>query len=197
MKSSTEADAALADVRRFATPDSMDRGILEQEFDGLLAANGPALARLAATYTNTSSDRDDLLQEIAMAVWQALRTFRGECSPRTFLFRIAHNRAIAYLSRSQARFSSGAGDAAVDDLHDPAPDPESGLAREQAAARLRRAIHRLPMVYRQVIMLALEDMGYAEIAEVLGISESNVGARLTRARQLLRESLRESLEKRK
>ena len=197
MKSSTEADAALADVRLFATPDSMDRGILEQEFDGLLAANGPALARLAATYTNTSSDRDDLLQEIAMAVWQALRTFRGEFSPRTFLFRIAHNRAIAYLSRSQARFSSGAGDAAVDDLHDPAPDPESGLAREQAAARLRRAIHRLPMVYRQVIMLALEDMGYAEIAEVLGISESNVGARLTRARQLLRESLRESLEKRK
>jgi len=197
MKSSTEADAALADVRLFATPDSMDRGILEQEFDGLLAANGPALARLAATYTNTSSDRDDLLQEIAMAVWQALRTFRGECSPRTFLFRIAHNRAIAYLSRSQARFSSGAGDAAVDDLHDPAPDPESGLAWEQSAARRRQAIHRLPLVYRQVIMLALEDMGYAEIAEVLGISESNVGARLTRARQLLRESLRESLEKRK
>jgi RNA polymerase sigma-70 factor (ECF subfamily) len=80
-----------------------------------------------------------------------------------------------------------------DDVHDPAPDPESGLAREQAAGRLRRAIHRLPLVYRQVIMLALEDMGYAEIAEVLGISESNVGARLTRARQLLRESL----EKRK
>ena len=71
--------------------------------------------------------------------------------------------------------------------------PESDLAREQSAERLRRAIHRLPLVYRQVIMLALEDMGYAEIAEVLGISESNVGARLTRARQLLRESL----EKRK
>jgi RNA polymerase sigma-70 factor (ECF subfamily) len=175
----------------------LDRATLEQEFDRLLAANGPALARLAGSYTNTPSDRDDLVQEIALAVWQALPTFRAECSLRTFLFRIAHNRAIAYLSRSQARFSSGAGDAAVDDLHDPAPDPESGLAREQAAARLRRAIHRLPMVYRQVIMLALEDMGYAEIAEVLGISESNVGARLTRARQLLRESLRESLEKRK
>jgi RNA polymerase sigma factor (sigma-70 family) len=85
-----------------------------------------------------------------------------------------------------------AGDA-ESEPHDPAPDPESGLAREQTAERLRRAIHRLPLVYRQVIMLALEDMGYAEIAEVLGISESNVGARLSRARQLLRESL----EKRK
>jgi len=172
----------LADVTPFAT---LDRATLEHEFDRLLAANGPALARLAASYTNTPSDRDDLLQEIALAVWQALRAFRGECSPRTFLFRIAHNRAIAHLSRTQARFPA----AEVDDVHDPAPDPESGLAREQAAERLRRAIHRLPLVYRQAIMLALEDMGYAEIAEVLGISESNVGARLTRARQQLRESL--------
>ena len=190
MKSCTETDAAMADVTLFAT---LDRAILEQEFDRLLAANGPALARLAASYTNTSSDRDDLLQEIALAVWQALRAFRGECSLRTFLFRIAHNRAIAYLARSQARSRARFSEADVDEVHDPAPDPESGLAREQAAARLRSAIHRLPLVYRQVIMLALEDMGYAEIAEVLGISESNVGARLTRARQLLRESL----EKRK
>lgn len=47
----------------------------------------------------------------------------------------------------------------------------------------------LPLVYRQVTMLMLEGMGYAEISEVLGISESNVGARLTRARLLLREAL--------
>jgi RNA polymerase sigma factor (sigma-70 family) len=186
MKSSTEADAALADVPFFAT---LDRAAQEQEFDRLLAANGPALARLAASYTNTPSDRDDLLQEIAMAVWQALRTFRGECSPRTFLFRIAHNRAIAHLAHRQARGCAKLPNAEVEDVHDPAPNPESGLAREQTAERLRRAIHRLPLVYRQVIMLALEDMGYAQIGEVLGISESNVGARLTRARQLLRESL--------
>jgi len=186
MKSSTETDADLADVTLFAI---LDHATLEREFDRLLAANGPALARLAACYTNTPSDRDDLLQEIALAVWQALRSFRGECSPRTFLFRIAHNRAIAYLARDQARNPGRFPAAAVDEVHDSGPDPESGLAREQAAARLRSAIHRLPLVYRQVVMLALEDMGYADIAEVLGISESNVGARLTRARQLLRETL--------
>jgi RNA polymerase sigma-70 factor (ECF subfamily) len=180
-------DAAKVDIKLLAT---LDRASLEQEFDRLLAADGPALGRLAANFTNTPSDRDDLLQEIAMAVWQALRTFRGECSPRTFLFRIAHNRAIAYLSRSRARSSEAFGDVEV---HDPAPDPESGLAREQTTERLHSAIHRLPLVYRQVIMLALEDMDYTEIGEVLGISESNVGARLSRARQLLRESL----EKRK
>jgi RNA polymerase sigma factor (sigma-70 family) len=183
MKSCTEADAALADVELIAT---LDRATQEQEFDRLLAANGPALARLAASYTNTRGDRDDLLQEIALAMWQALRTFRGECSPRTFLFRIAHNRAIAYLARNRARFPA-AGE--VVDAPDPAPDPETGLVREQAADRLRSAVHRLPLLYRQAITLALEGMGYGEIAEVLGISESNVGARLSRARQLLRESL--------
>lgn len=185
MKSSTGTDTAVAGVTLLTADRMMDRTSLEQEFDRLLAADGPALARLAASYTNTPSDRDDLLQEIALAIWQALPTFRGECSVRTFLFRIAHNRSIAYISRRRANFPA-AGDA---EAHDPRPDPESGLAREQTAASLRSAIHRLPLVYRQAIMLALEDMGYAEIAAVLGISESNVGARLTRARQLLRELL--------
>jgi RNA polymerase sigma-70 factor (ECF subfamily) len=72
---------------------------------------------------------------------------------------------------------------------DSAPDPESGLELEQRAERLRRAVHALPVAYRQVITLTLEGMGYGEIADVLGISESNVGARLSRARQMLREAL--------
>jgi RNA polymerase sigma factor (sigma-70 family) len=183
MKSSTGADAVLSEAGACAIlgTDTRDR-----DFDRLLATNGPALARLASSYTNTLSDRDDLLQEIALAVWQALRQFRGECSERTFLFRIAHNRAVAYLARTKSRIAEAGEDIEV---HDPAPDPESGLLQEQRAVRLRRAIHLLPLVYRQIITLALEGMAYGEIAEVLGISESNVGARLTRARQLLREQL--------
>jgi RNA polymerase sigma factor (sigma-70 family) len=163
----------------------LNRKVLEQSFDRLLAANGPALARLAATYADTPSDRDDLLQEIAMALWQALPRFRGECSERTFLFRIATNRAIAYLARRRAR-------PVLEqeiEVHDPAPNPEAGLVQEQRVERLRSAIRRLRLVYRQAITLSLEGLGYGEIAEVLGISESNVGARLTRARQILREAM--------
>lgn len=167
----------------------MDRATLERDFDRLIAANGPALTRLAANYTNTPSDRDDLLQEIAMALWQALPRFRGECSERTFLFRIAHNRAIAHLARSRSR---PVADEEVE-VHDPAPDPEAGLAREQGVQRLRWAIHQLPLVYGQVITLSLEGLGYGEIGEILGISESNVSVRLTRARQILRESLEDQL----
>lgn len=183
MQSFMETDAALTDMGLAIT---LDRATLEHEFDRLLAENGPGLARLAASFTNTPSDRDDLLQEIAMAAWRALPGFRGQCAARTFVYRIAHNRAIAFLARNRERFPAAG---AAIDAPDPTPDPECGLAREQSAARLRRAVHDLPVIYRQAITLTLEGLGYAEIAEVLGISESNVGARLSRARQLLREAL--------
>ena len=52
---------------------------------------------------------------------------------------------------------------------------------------MRRAVHSLPLLYRQVVTLRLEGMEYDEMAQVLGISESNVGTRLSRARQMLRE----------
>jgi RNA polymerase sigma-70 factor (ECF subfamily) len=157
--------------------------VLENKFHQLLQANGAALIRLAASYTNSSSDRDDLFQDIALAIWQALPRFRGESSERTFIFRIAHNRAITYISKRRPLATP----AEEVELPDPRPNPEKGFAREQQETRLFAAIQRLPIDYRQVITMTLEDMSYAEIAEVLGIGESNVGVRLNRARQMLRE----------
>lgn len=182
MKSFTGTEVIRVGVE---AAEALNRTVLEQSFDRLLAANGAALRRLASVYTNTPSDRDDLLQEIAMALWQALPRFRGECSERTFLFRIATNRAIAYLARRRAHPVTEE----EIEVYDPAPNPEAGLVEEQRVECLRRAIRLLPLMYRQAITLSLEGLGYGEIAEVLGISESNVGARLTRARQILRESL--------
>lgn len=157
---------------------------LEGRFDRLLAENGGALMRLAASYTNSAADRDDLAQEIALSIWRALPHFRGECSERTFTFRIAHNRAVTYLTRRRAQEAEAG---AAIEVADSAPSPEAGLVRNQQGARLRRAVHSLPLLYRQVVTLMLEGMEYDEMAQVLGISESNVGARLSRARQMLRE----------
>lgn len=160
------------------------RAQLEQQFGRLLAENGGALSRLAAGYTNFAADRDDLVQEIALAIWRALPHFRGECSERTFIFRIAHNRAVTYLTRRRAQKTETA---EAFEVADQAPGPEAGLVRNQQGAQLRRAVRSLPLLYRQVVMLMLEGMEYDEIAQVLGISESNVGARLSRARHMLRE----------
>jgi RNA polymerase sigma factor (sigma-70 family) len=176
-------DRAVKRERRFAVDAS--RVSLDKRFHELLTANGPALSRLAASYANSPNDRDDLFQDIALAIWQALPRFRGECSERTFIFRIAHNRALTHISKRRPA-------TAIEDsfdVPDPKPTPERDLFKDQLQTRLFDAIHRLPIAYRQVITLVLEDMAYADIAVVLGISESNVGARLSRARQALRELL--------
>lgn len=161
---------------------------LESRFSRLLAENGSAVARLAASYTRTASDRDDLFQDIAFALWQALPRFRGECSERTFLFRIAHNRAIAYMAKNRADRPQPADEVEITDSR---PDPEAGLSQEQQGQRLKSAVQRLPVIYREVTTLLLEGMSYGEIAAILGIEENNVGVRLNRGRQMLRKLLQE------
>jgi RNA polymerase sigma factor (sigma-70 family) len=156
---------------------------LDEKYHRLLADNGPSLRRLAASYTRTASDSKDLFQDIAMALWQALPAFRGESSERTYLFRIAHNRAMAFVSRRRPLLEP-----VEDDTDAPGsrPGPEEQYVRRQQQNRLIEATRHLPLPYRQVITLALEGMDYVDIAAVLGIEINNVGVRLTRARGLLR-----------
>jgi len=160
----------------------------EGRLTAVLDAHGAALGRLAASYARSSGERDDLFQEIVVAIWKALPGFRGECSERTFVFRIAHNRGIAHLARRRPPVSGAEEEL---DVQSSAPDPEQALSRAQQGRRLLDAVQRLPLGHRQVVTLTLEGLGYADIAEVLGISESNVGARLTRARQMLRGFLQD------
>jgi RNA polymerase sigma factor (sigma-70 family) len=166
------------------------RADLEREFNALLAQHGASLARLAASYVRDPAEREDLVQDIAFAIWQALPRFRGECSERTFLFRIAHNRGISHIARRRPLIAD------VDDdwdVHDVRPDPAAAFLQQQQGEHLLDAIRRLPVSYRQIVTLTLEGLSYADIADVVGISESNVGARLTRARHLLRRLLQEHL----
>jgi RNA polymerase sigma-70 factor (ECF subfamily) len=65
------------------------------------------------------------------------------------------------------------------------------MAIKHQRDQLRLAIQRLPLAYRQVVMLMLEELSHAEIAEVLGITENNVAVRLNRARKALKEALEE------
>jgi RNA polymerase sigma-70 factor, ECF subfamily len=169
-----------------AVPADAARTRREALFERALQENGSALLRLAAAYTNTQGDRDDLFQDIAFAIWQALPAFRGDSSVRTYLFRIAHNRGLAHLANKKPVRTMDEGEFR---LHDPMPDPERRLEIEEQRRNLLAAVRRLPVVYRHVITLALEGLSYPEIAEILGLTEANVGIRLNRARKALRKIL--------
>ncbi len=172
---------------------SEHRQALEAQFAHILTDYGAAISRLAFSYEAVASVREELVQEIALAIWQALAHFRGDCSERTFVYRIAHNRGLTHVGRRRSPHQP----LPIEDLEeadqpvDPRPHPEEQVARTDQRARLMSAIQSLPVTHRQMIVLALEGLSHAEIAEVMGITENNVAVRLTRIRKALKDWLGE------
>jgi RNA polymerase sigma-70 factor, ECF subfamily len=159
---------------------------LAMRFDQILARDGAALNRVAGSYEANPQLREDLFQEICLAIWQALPRFRGESSERTFVFRIAHNRGLSHCWRRKAMPRTMPEDA---EPQARGPDPEAEAAQAQGRARLLDAVRSLPLGLRQVVTLTLEGLSTKEVSDVLEISENNVAVRLSRARDALRTAL--------
>jgi RNA polymerase sigma factor (sigma-70 family) len=156
----------------------------------VLAEFGAMLSRVAAMYAPPGAEREDLAQEMAMALVRALPRFRGESALRTYVYRIAHNCGIRRIARRRA-----AG-APLDEaeIAAPAPGPEREVAARRDVERLASAVRTLPLGARQVLVLALEGLTHAEIGEVLGLAENVVSVRLHRARAALRARLGEGAD---
>jgi RNA polymerase sigma factor (sigma-70 family) len=158
-------------------------------FEDLLRRYLPAIGRLVACYTRDAAEREDLVQDIAMALWTALPRFRGDASERTWLYRVAHNTAISHVSR-QHRLATRELAGELPDLPAPAATQESTVIDTERRARLWAAVGELPLVDRQVIGLHLEGLSAAEIESVTGLSAGSIATRLTRARQKLAAGIR-------
>jgi len=154
-------------------------------FDRIVRTYGEALSRVARGYVDGAADHDDLLQDIRVAIWQALTRFRGDASERTFVFRIAHNRGCTFVTRR--RHHEPLNDNAP--IADPRPGPDEALDDAHRREWLARAVRTLPEAQRQAVLLRLEGFSLGEIAALQATSEANVSVRLTRGRDRLRELL--------
>lgn len=155
------------------------------DLEGIIVAYGSGLARVAGSYEANPALQEELLQEILLAVHRALPSLEKEASLAPFVFRIAHNRSITHVMKR-------AGERRRSELNEPEPEaetPEQQLLADERSLRVAAAIRRLPLPYRQVMTLVLEELTYAEIAEALGLSQSNVGVRVNRAKAQLRTML--------
>lgn len=147
---------------------------------------GPSLRRLASAWEQDPAGREDLLQEILLALWRALPRFRAEATERTFVYRVAMNCALTHRYRRPPQVEPL--ESAVR-IADPRQTPEAEAAASERRALLLATLQSLPFAMRQILYLSLEGLSRAEIADILGISENNANVRLSRARRALYEAM--------
>ncbi len=169
-----------------SAPDAVRLSARQERFEALVARHRGIIFKIAHAYSRDPEDRRDLAQEIVAQVWRAFPTFDATRRFSTWMYRIALNVAISHRrsSTQRARYVSPLDVEALAALEDPASTEPDVRLRE-----LQRAIAQLDDFHRALIVLYLEGHDYREIADVLGITETNVATRLSRLRQRLREQL--------
>ena len=155
-------------------------------FETIVSDYGPLISRIASSYEADPSLREDLTQQIFLAVWQALPSWRAESSLKTFIARVAQNRSISFVTK-QVR--QGPVAELPDRIEADAPNPEEQAMQMNEREMLMEATRRLPLPQRQVIILVLEGFTYPEISEMLEIAPNALALRLSRAKAALKAML--------
>ena len=157
----------------------------DERYAEAVAAFAPALGRLVRGFEADPERRRDLLQDIHVQLWRSLATFDGECSLRTWTYRVAHNVHATHVLRS--RRLGHVQLVGLEELESVQgrDDPAQGAAEQQALDRLRTMLQRLKPPDAQVMSLYLEDIPAAEIADIVGLSSVVVATRIHRVKALL------------
>jgi RNA polymerase sigma-70 factor (ECF subfamily) len=153
----------------------------EQRFAEICRDHIGLIAKTTHVFAPEPADRDDLFQEILLSLWQSLPQFNAQAKLSTYVYRVALSCALNW-KRSRRRYRQK-----LDHYVRLLPEfPEASSSRDRERLRwLYARIHELPPVDRSLILLSLDKISYGEIADITGLSESNVGVRLHRIKQHL------------
>jgi RNA polymerase sigma-70 factor (ECF subfamily) len=149
----------------------------EEEFIAMVKRNERVIYKVCSFYVSPRTPVEDLYQEVVANLWRGYSGFRGESSPSTWIYRIALNTCVSCIRRESGR-------GRVTELPETLAEEES----DDRIALLYRIIATLNAIDKAVILLWLEERSYAEIAEITGLTSTNVGVRLTRIKNKLKSN---------
>jgi RNA polymerase sigma-70 factor (ECF subfamily) len=162
----------------------MTTAALQNAFEVLVEEHKRILYKISHAYCRNPDDRDDLVQEMAVQLWRSFPSFDGRCRFSTWMYRVALNVAISFWRRERTRTRHVV--ASGENLLESA---EAAGAENEDIRSLYRFIGDLDPLHRALALLYLDGNSYQEIAEVLGITESNVGTRIGRLKQRMKREL--------
>ena len=164
----------------------MDRDRQDELYAEASTSHGDAIRRLARGYEADPDRQRDLIQEMHMELWLSLRLFDGRCSLGTWVYRIAHNVGASHVVRDR-RSTSRLVDMETLEARFSSVDGEAQVGGRFSAALLLDLIRRLKPLDRQVILLYLEGESAEGIADVTGLSATNVATKIHRIKRMLKQ----------
>ncbi len=155
---------------------------LNIQFQQIIERHKGILYKVARTYCKHDDDRQDVMQEMMIQIWKSLPKYNADFAITTWLYRISLNVAISYYRKNSTKQNQYIG---LNDNHLNVQE-ELGNNREEQLNQLEQFIAELNDLDKALTLLYLEDKSHAEIGEILGLSVSNVGTKLGRIKEKLK-----------
>jgi len=153
---------------------------MEKEFTELLYQNQGIVRKICNLYFNNRFDTDDYQQELIIQLWKAYPSFKNESKFSTWMYRVCLNSAIDLLRKEKAQPNL-----IQFDNHDYFKIPDENNESRENHEKLYQAINKLSEIDKAIITLYLDEFSYKEIAEIVGLSETNIGVKINRIKSLI------------
>lgn len=149
-------------------------------FEEWLNQHRALLFKIIRAYAYNADDQDDLFQDISLQIWKSIPSFKGNSSPSTWLYRIALNTAIRW-SGKQKKHQEGRHE--ISDMSHILYANEEAI--DERISWLYDEIKLMNEIDRSLTLMLLDGFSYKEMADMIGISESNIGVKIHRIKKQL------------
>lgn len=156
--------------------------LLKEQFVEIFETNIGIIYKISKAYTRTASDRDDLINDIALELWKAFPKFKGHSRISTWIYRIALNTSMNYKRKQKNELTLFSDLKQIENV--------SSLIDNEDSSKidlLYSCIEDLDEINKAIIILYLDNNSHDEISEITGISKTNVGTRISRIKEQLRK----------
>ena len=151
----------------------------EIEFTRIVRENKGTIFTVCYMFSKDEDEVNDMFQEVLINLWKGFESFKGESKVETWIYRVALNTCIS-MDRKKKRFGKNVPLSMEANLY------HDNDSNSQQIRQLHERIQKLGVIDRAIVLMWLEDMSYEEIAEVVGITAQNVGVKLYRIKETLK-----------
>lgn len=163
---------------------------MKEDFQHIIDKHNAILYKIGRSYTKEAADFQDLYQEMLIQLWQAFPRFKGNSKVSTWMYKVALNTALTYSKKKNKRLDKSPLENAMYKIADNTGDRIAEIAQQSERIELLYAcINELKKEERAIILLHLEGNTYEEMAEITGLTNSNLGVKLMRIKKKLHKLL--------